>query len=109
VALAASASAVAAGAIGRFRRAGTAAEPWRPSTALVTGGVYRFTRNPMYLAMVLLHLGLALAVDSAVALALLPSLLALVQAGVVLREERYLERRFGDEYRRYRASVRRWL
>jgi protein-S-isoprenylcysteine O-methyltransferase Ste14 len=43
------------------------------------------------------------------ALALLPSLLALVQAGVILREERYLERRFGDEYRRYRASVRRWL
>ena len=92
------AAALLAAALGRFRRAGTAVEPWRPSTALVTDGVYRLTRNPIYLAM-----------DSVVAVALLPPLLALVQFGVVSREERCLERRFGDEYRRYRASVRRWM
>lgn len=107
--LAAVAGWLIAGAFRGFRRAGTAVEPWRPSTALVTGGVYRHTRNPIYLAMALLYAGLALAIDSVMALVLLPPLLALVQAGVVLREERYLERRFGDEYRRYRASVRRWL
>jgi protein-S-isoprenylcysteine O-methyltransferase Ste14 len=107
--LAASGVALAAGALGRFRRAGTAAEPWRPSTALVTDGVYRFTRNPMYMAMALLYLGAALVLDGAVALVLLPPLLAAVQIGVVSRQERYLERRFGDDYRRYRASVRRWV
>ncbi len=103
------AAAVLAAALGRLRRAGTAVEPWRPSTALVTDGVYRLTRNPIYLAMGLLYLGLALALDSVVALVLLPPLLALVQVAVVSREERYLEGKFGDDYRRYRASVRRWL
>lgn len=107
--LAAGATGLALAALWRFHKAGTAAEPWRPSTALVTGGVYRFTRNPMYLAMALLYLGLALAMDSGVALALLPPLVAVVQAGVISREERYLEGRFGDEYRRYRAAVRRWI
>ena len=107
--LAAAAITLAAGALRRFRRAGTAVEPWRPSTALVTGGVYRLTRNPVYLGMAFLYGGLALAADSVLALLLLPPLLALVQTGVVSREERYLERRFGDDYRRYRASVRRWF
>ena len=107
--LAAAAGALCIAALGRFRRAGTAVEPWRPSTALVTDGVYRFTRNPIYLAMALLYAGLALVLDSVVALVLLPPLLALVQVGVVSREERYLESRFGDVYRRYRASVRRWV
>lgn len=107
--LAAAAVGLLAGAFGRFRRAGTAVEPWRPSTALVTDGVYRFTRNPIYLAMALLHLGLALAVDSVVLLVLLAPLLALVQVGVIAREERYLAGKFGDDYRRYMASVRRWL
>ena len=107
--LAVGAVGLALAALWRFRKAGTAAEPWRPSTALVTGGVYRFTRNPMYLAMTLLYLGLALAMDSGVALALLPPLLAVVQAGVISREERYLEGKFRDEYRRYRATVRRWI
>ena len=108
-AFAAAAGALFAGALGRFRRAGTAVEPWRPSTALVTDGVYRFTRNPIYLGMALLHLGSALAADSGVALALLPPLLAVVQVGVVSREERYLESKFGDGYRRYRSAVRRWI
>jgi protein-S-isoprenylcysteine O-methyltransferase Ste14 len=107
--LAAAALGLATGALGRFRRAGTAVEPWRPSTALVTGGVYRFTRNPIYLALAVLYAGSALALDSVVALSLLPPLLALVQVGVIRREERYLEAKFGDEYRRYKASVRRWV
>ncbi len=107
--LAAAAAGLAVAAIRRFRRAGTAVEPWRPSTALVTGGVYRFTRNPIYLGLALLYAGSALAPNSGVALVLLPAVLALVQIGVIRREERYLERKFGDDYRRYRASVRRWI
>ena len=98
-----------AAAFGRFRRAGTNVEPWRPSTALVTEGVYRFTRNPIYLAMALGYLGVALVADSVVALILLPPTLALLQVGVIAREERYLAGKFGDDYRRYMASVRRWL
>ena len=98
-----------AGALGRFRAARTHPEPWKPSTAVVADGVYRHTRNPMYLGMTLVYLALALATDSGVALLLVPALVALVQVGVIAREERYLEAKFGDDYRRYRASVRRWL
>lgn len=100
---------LALGAIWRFRSAGTHVEPWRPSTAIVTEGVYRRTRNPMYLSMTLLYLAVALAADSVVALILLAPLLLVVNIGVVAREERYLERKFGDEYLRYKASVRRWV
>jgi protein-S-isoprenylcysteine O-methyltransferase Ste14 len=107
--LAAAAVGLLVGALRRFRRAGTAVEPWRPSTTLVTDGVYRFTRNPIYLGMAPLYLALALAMNSVGALVLLVPLMALLQVGVIRREERYLERRFGDSYRRYKASVRRWV
>lgn len=96
------------GAISRFRRAGTNPEPWRPSTAIVTDGVYAFTRNPMYLAMALFYVAIAIAADSAVALILLVPLLIAVHYGVILREERYLEAKFGDAYRLYKQRVRRW-
>jgi protein-S-isoprenylcysteine O-methyltransferase Ste14 len=92
-----------------FRRAGTNPEPWRPSTAIVTTGVYRFTRNPMYVGMALAYVGLAMALDSGIALILFVPLIALIQAGVILREERYLEAKFGEPYRQYRGTVRRWL
>jgi protein-S-isoprenylcysteine O-methyltransferase Ste14 len=93
----------------RFRAARTNPEPWKPSTAVVASGVYRHTRNPMYVGMTLVYLALALAFDSGVALLLAAPLLALVRWGVIAREERYMEAKFGDDYRRYRASVRRWL
>ena len=97
------------GALFRFRRAGTNPEPWRPTTAIVTSGVYRFTRNPMYVGMALLYAAIAVAADSVVALILLVPLMAVIRYGVIAREERYLAAKFGDEYRRYQASVRRWL
>ena len=92
-----------------FRRAGTNVEPWRPATRIVTGGVYRWTRNPMYLGMALIHAGLALAFDGPIALLLLPLVLIVIQTQVIAREEGYLETKFGDDYRRYKARVRRWL
>jgi protein-S-isoprenylcysteine O-methyltransferase Ste14 len=103
------AAALAASALLRFRRAGTHAEPWRPTTAVVTHGVYAFTRNPMYVGMACLYLAVAVALDSVVALILLVPLLVVVRYGVIAREERYLEAKFGDEYRRYKQAVRRWI
>ena len=92
-----------------FRRAGTAVEPWHPSTVLVTGGPYRFSRNPIYLAMVVAFAGLACAIDSLWLLALLPVLVLALDRGVIAREEPYLARRFGVAYRDYCDRVRRWL
>ena len=97
------------GALFRFRRVGTNPEPWRPTTAIVTAGAYRFTRNPMYLGMALLYVAIAVAADGVVALILIVPLLVVIRYGVIAREERYLTAKFGDEYRRYQASVRRWF
>lgn len=92
-----------------FRRAGTSPNPTRPTTALVIWGPYRFTRNPMYVGMTTLYLGGTLLLNDPWPLAFLPVVIALVQRRVIAREEAYLERKFGEEYRRYKARVRRWL
>lgn len=96
-------------AIGLFRKAGTHARPWKRSTSLVTDGVFRWTRNPMYLGMALIYAGCALMFDSLVALLLLIPLVYVIQREVIQREERYMEARFGAAYREYKASVRRWI
>ncbi len=92
-----------------FRDAGTNIEPWRTSTAIVSSGPYRWSRNPIYLAMAVIHLGLAPGFGSLIALLLLPIVLIVIQTQVIAREERYLEAKFGDAYRDYMARVRRWL
>jgi protein-S-isoprenylcysteine O-methyltransferase Ste14 len=94
---------------GRFRSAGTQIAPWLPSTALVTTGIYRFTRNPMYIGMALIYAGLSMIADSVVALVCLIPLLAVINYGVIRREERYLEVTFGEPYRAYKRNVRRWI
>lgn len=96
-------------AIRAFRAAGTPPEPWEPTTAFVARGPYRFTRNPMYLGMALGVLALAAAFNSLGALLLFAPLVALVQWGVIAREERYMAGRFGQPYLDYRARVRRWI
>ena len=96
-------------AAGLFRRLGTSAPPTRPTTRIVTTGPYRWTRNPMYLAMALIYAGLALGFDKPISFALLPLVLIVIQTQVIAREERYLEAKFGDDYRRYMVLVRRWL
>lgn len=107
--LLAGAGVLLAGALRRFQRAGTNVEPWRPSTAVVTTGVYSLTRNPMYVAMALIYLAAALAADSTATVLLLIPLLLVVRYGVIAREERYMEAKFGEEYRRYKQAVRRWV
>jgi protein-S-isoprenylcysteine O-methyltransferase Ste14 len=96
-------------ALGLFRRARTRPEPWQPTTAIVSTGIYGVTRNPMYVGMALAYAGLALLADAPVALLLLPAVLLVIHFGVIRREERYLQAKFGDEYQRYAARVRRWL
>jgi protein-S-isoprenylcysteine O-methyltransferase Ste14 len=63
----------------------------------------------MYLAMAFMYAGLAIGFDAPIALALLPLVLIAIETQVIAREERYLEAKFGDDYRRYKAEVRRWL
>lgn len=96
-------------AIGLFRRAGTQAPPWKTTHAIVTDGVYRWTRNPMYLGMAAVSGGVALVADSLLALLALIPVVIVIQREVIAREEAYLEAKFGDTYRRYKASVRRWI
>jgi protein-S-isoprenylcysteine O-methyltransferase Ste14 len=96
-------------AAGLFRRAGTNIRPREPANSLVLTGLYRKTRNPMYLGMTLLYFGLALLLHSLVALLLLIVVLVIIQTQVIAREERYLEARFGDDYRAYKKRVRRWI
>lgn len=96
-------------AAGTFRRLGTPPEPWKPTTALATGGLYRFSRNPIYLGFALTYAGFAVAMDSPVALGLLLPCLIVIDRFVIAREERYLAARFGAEYAAYKERVRRWL
>ncbi len=96
-------------AAGNFRRSGTSVRPWEASSALVTRGPYRMSRNPMYVGMTLIYIGLAIALHSIIALLLMIVVGIVMQTQVVAREERYLESRFGDDYRAYKRQVRRWL
>jgi len=93
----------------KFRAAGTPVPASKPTTAIVRAGPYRFTRNPIYLAFSLLHLGIALWVNSVWLIATLVAAVALIHYVVIPREEQYLEGRFGGEYLEYKASARRWL
>jgi len=92
-----------------FWRAKTSVIPVRPSTAIVISGPFRFTRNPMYVGLALMYLGAAFWLNMLWPILLLPALLFLVQIYIIAREERYLERKFGDEYLQYKSRVRRWM
>jgi protein-S-isoprenylcysteine O-methyltransferase Ste14 len=93
----------------RLAAAGTNVPPTLPTTALVVDGIYERTRNPLYLGLILIYLGLGVAAESLWAIGLAVPLLWVINVGVVKREERYLERKFGDAYRAYKARVRRWI
>jgi protein-S-isoprenylcysteine O-methyltransferase Ste14 len=98
-----------ASAVREFRRAGTPPEPYKPTTAIIASGPYRFTRNPIYISFTLVQLGVALLAQSGWILALVVPALLFIHFGVIVREERYLGRKFREEYLRYRRSVRRWV
>lgn len=92
-----------------FQRADTDDRFESPTSVIVSEGPYSFSRNPMYVGATVAFTGVALAVNTVWILVLVPVLLAYFWFGVVLREERYLQRRFGDAYVEYKSRVRRWL
>ncbi|MEA5668885.1 isoprenylcysteine carboxylmethyltransferase family protein [Stenotrophomonas sp. MH1] len=94
-----------------FQRAGTTVNPLRPqrTTQLVTHGVYRFTRNPMYLGQALVLLAACLWLRNAVALGVVPVFIAYITRFQILPEERHLAQRFGPAFDAFRARTRRWL
>jgi protein-S-isoprenylcysteine O-methyltransferase Ste14 len=98
-----------AAGIRNFSRAATPVPTNEPVRALVTTGIHGRTRNPIYLGMLLVYGGIGLAARSPWILTLALPLAITIRDGVVAREEAYLERRFGDAYRDYKARVRRWL
>jgi protein-S-isoprenylcysteine O-methyltransferase Ste14 len=95
--------------IQRLRASSTNISTDLPATALVIDGIYSRSRNPLYLALTLAYVGLAIAAGSAWTIILLIPLLVVMNIGVISREERYLEREFGGAYRAYKSRVRRWL
>lgn len=101
--------AIGALALGLFKRFQTRPEPWKPASVLVTTGVYRFSRNPMYVGMLLIYAAVALLFRSTSAGVLLLPLILVLDQLIIRREEEYLRRRFGTPYEEYRRRVRRWI
>ena len=102
---------VAVPAVAAFRSAGTTVDPRDPEKAsqLVVAGVYRYTRNPMYLGLLLLLLGWAFYLSNLAAFAGAPLFVAAMNRLQIRQEEAAMEAQFGDDFRRYRETVRRWL
>ena len=92
-----------------FRRSGQSEIPWTPTPSIVERGPYRFTRNPMYLQMVLVCIGVAVLLWNAWILLLVPLCAWALQRFAIRPEEAYLERKFGAGYLAYKQRVRRWL
>jgi protein-S-isoprenylcysteine O-methyltransferase Ste14 len=92
-----------------FRRTGQDRNPNTPTPRLITTGPYRTSRNPAYVALIAIQVGIGLLLDNVWILLVLIPVLVIMHYGVIIREEAYLERAFGDEYLRYKENVRRWL
>jgi protein-S-isoprenylcysteine O-methyltransferase Ste14 len=96
-------------AIGLFREIGQDPKPWITTPAIVSTGIYRFTRNPMYLGMGLMQAGLGVALANGWVLLLVPVTCFVIARIAIRHEESYLEGKFGAEYIDYKARVRRWI
>jgi len=92
-----------------MRSADTPTSPYKPVNHIATEGPFRYSRNPAYLSMTMMYAGIAALRNALWAIVLLPVALLVIQRGVIEREERYLERKFGEEYLSYKARVRRWI
>lgn len=92
-----------------MKQAGTNVNPAEPTTALVTTGPYLFSRNPLYLGLTMFYAGIALLGNLFWSILLLPVIVRVVNQGVIKREERYLENKFGEQYKQYKERVPRWF
>jgi protein-S-isoprenylcysteine O-methyltransferase Ste14 len=93
----------------QMKRAKTNIEPWKPTTKILDTGFYGFSRNPIYLGMILIYLGITCFFNFVWFLSFLPIVLLVIHFGVILREEKYLEEKFGEDYLDYKKRVRRWI
>jgi protein-S-isoprenylcysteine O-methyltransferase Ste14 len=107
--LIAAGAALSAAVVRAFRAAKTPVSPGRPTTCMVSTGPYRYSRNPDYVGQMLMYIGATFAANTWWPMFLAPVVLLVIKRGVVQREERYLEAKFGREYRHYANRVRRWL
>ena len=103
------AGALVMSAFSLFRRMDQDPNPRTPTPRITQGGSYRFTRNPMYVGLSLIQIGIGIALGNGWILILLLPTCVVMHYGVILPEEAYLERKFGDEYLRFKSSVRRWI
>jgi protein-S-isoprenylcysteine O-methyltransferase Ste14 len=101
--------ALSASGVFSFKKAGTAIKPFESSTVLVTDGLYRCTRNPMYLGMVILLIGVASYLGSLTPFIIIPVFFLIIQQCFIKHEEPFLENIFGQEYLDYKDKVRRWI
>jgi protein-S-isoprenylcysteine O-methyltransferase Ste14 len=92
-----------------MKQAGTNINPTQPTTALVTKGPYLISRNPLYLGLTMLYTGIALLSNLFWSILLLPVIVRIINEGVIAREERYLENKFGEQYKKYKERVPRWF
>ncbi|HME71503.1 MAG TPA: isoprenylcysteine carboxylmethyltransferase family protein [Myxococcota bacterium] len=92
-----------------FRRTGQDPKPWKSTPEVISTGIYRFTRNPIYMGMALIQLSIGIGLGNGWIVALVPAVLVIIYAIAIRHEEAYLERKFGEAYTNYKASVRRWL
>lgn len=93
----------------KMKKANTNIQPWKPTNAILSDGVFAYSRNPVYVGMILIYIGVVFLLDSLWVLPPLFLVLLAMHYGVILREERYLERKFGEEYLVYKQRVRRWI
>jgi protein-S-isoprenylcysteine O-methyltransferase Ste14 len=100
---------LALSALVTFKKAGTNVDPAKPALTIARGGPYRFTRNPMYLALCLLQVALGFFLNDWITLLFVVPLALILHFGVVLREERYLTAKFGEPYLQLKRDVRRWF
>lgn len=101
--------AIAVWARQQFVKGGTSLRVEEPSTAILSTGPFRFSRNPLYMSMAWLQIGIGIAASMAWVIALVIPALLVIRFAVIAREERYLEAKFGEEYLNYKNRVRRWL
>ena len=100
---------LAISAVVTFKKVGTNVHPSEPALTIARGGPYRFTRNPMYLALCFLQVALGFFLNDWIALLFVVPLALILHFGVVLREERYLTAKFGEPYLELKRDVRRWI
>ena len=95
--------------LARYKKVGTPFDVRKPTTALITDGPYQYSRNPSYVSLTLLYVGLGFVLNNGWVLAIVVAVLLIMDLWVVRSEERHLKAKFGEEYFRYKSAVRRWL